>query len=137
MSTARLFPTFALALLLLSGCAASNSTADASEQASIENVEDLVMHLGRQGYVLRSTHLVFPFALAEIGYEYRIRGERIRIYEFETPEDAERAVYDFLIDTRGGNQTSVYRYGSLMVAYTGRSPSLQLSLTHALGPAVY
>ena len=97
MSTARLFPTFALALLLLSGCAASNSTADASERASIENVEDLVMHLGRQGYVLRSTHLVFPFALAEIGYEYRIRGERIRIYEFETPEDAERAVYDFLI----------------------------------------
>ncbi len=137
MSTARLFPTFALALLLLSGCAASNYTADASERASIENVEDLVMHLGRQGYVLRSTHLVFPFALAEIGYEYRIRGERIRIYEFETPEDAERAVYDFLIDTRGGNQTSVYRYGSLMVAYTGRSPSLQLSLTHALGPAVY
>ena len=137
MSTARLFPTFALALLLLSGCAASNSTADASERASIENVEDLVMHLARQGYVLRSTHLVFPFALAEIGYEYRIRGERIRIYEFETPEDAERAVYDFLIDTRGGNQTSVYRYGSLMVAYAGRSPSLQLSLTHALGPAVY
>ena len=137
MSTARLFPTFALALLLLSGCAASNYTADASERASIENVEDLVMHLGRQGYVLRSTHLVFPFALAEIGYEYRIRGERIRIYEFETPEDAERAVYDFLIDTRGGNQTSVYRYGSLMVAYTGRSPSLQLSLIHALGPAVY
>lgn len=137
MSTARLFPTFALALLLLSGCAASNYTADASERASIENVEDLVMHLGRQGYVLRSTHLVFPFALAEIGYEYRIRGERIRIYEFETPEDAERAVYDFLIDTRGGNQTSVYRYGSLMVAYAGRSSSLQLSLTHALGPAVY
>lgn len=137
MSTARLFPSFALALLLLAGCAASQPSTDATEQASIQNVEDLVMLLGRQGYVLRSTHLIFPFALAEVGYEYRIRGERIRIYEFESAEDAERAVYDFLIDTRGGGQTSVYQYGSLMVAYAGRSPSLQLSLTQALGPAVY
>jgi len=137
MSTARLFPSFALALLLLAGCAASQPSTDATEQTSIDNVEDLVMLLGRQGYVLRSTRLTSPFALAEVGYEYRIRGERIRIYEFETPEDAERAVYDFLIDTRGGNQTSVYQYGSLMVAYAGRSPSLQLSLTQALGPAVY
>ena len=137
MSTARLFPSFGLVLLLLAGCAASGSSTDATEQASIDNVEDLVMHLGRQGYVLRSTHLVYPFALAEVGYEYRIRGERIRIYEFESPEEAERAVCDFLLDTRGGGQTSVYRYGSLMVAYAGRSPSLQLTLTHALGPAVY
>lgn len=137
MSTARLFPSFGLVLLLLAGCAASGSSTDATEQASIDNVEDLVMLLGRQGYVLRSTHLVYPFALAEVGYEYRIGGERIRIYEFESPKDAERAVYDFLLDTRGGGQTSVYRYGSLMVAYAGRSPSLQLTLTHALGPAVY
>ncbi|MCH7637984.1 MAG: hypothetical protein IH855_00755 [Bacteroidetes bacterium] len=54
-----------------------------------------------------------------------------------SPKDAERAVYAFLLDTRGGGQTSVYQYGSLMVAYAGRSPSLQLTLTHALGPAVY
>ena len=137
MSTARLFPSFALALLLLAGCAASQPSTDATEQTSIDNVEDLVMLLGRQGYVLRSTRLTSSFALAEVGYEYRIRGERIRIYEFETPEDAERAVYDFLIDTNGGGRSSVYRYGSLLVAYNGRSPMLQLTLTNALGPAVY
>ena len=137
MSTARLFPSCLLALLLLAGCAASRPSTDATEQASIQNVEDLVMLLGRQGYVLRSTRLTSPFALAEVGYEYRVQGEYIQIYEFGSPEEAERAVYDFLIDTSGGRDSIVFQHESLMVAYSGRSPALQRTLTNALGPAVY
>ena len=95
------------------------------------------MHLGRQGFVLHPAGLVTPFALADVGYEYRVQGERLLIYEFASPEAAEDAVDDFLLDTSGGGQTSVFQHGSLMVSFAGRSTSLQFTLSNTLGPAVY
>lgn len=137
MSSRLLFPTFALALFILAGCAASGSSTDTHEPPSITNVDDLVVHLGHQGYVMRSTNLVFPFALADVGYEYRIQGGRIRIYEFESRQAAEHAVGEFLIDSFGGSNVSVFQHGRLMVAYAGESAALQLTLANSLGPAIY
>ncbi len=137
MSTSLLSPTFVLVLLLLAGCAASRSNTDTQEPQSIDNVDDLLTHLGQQGYVLRSTNLVFPFALADVGYEYRVQGGRIRIYEFESRQVAEHAVNEFLIDSFGGRNVSVFQHGRLMVAYAGESSALQLTLANSLGPAIF
>ncbi len=135
MNAYRVVLPFALFTLLLAGCAGSSSVTDVGE--SVDHLEDLVTHLGRQGYILRPTGLTVPFSLADIGYEYRVLGERIRIYEFSSTEMAERAVDEFILDSSGGGTSSVFQHGAMMVAYAGRSPSLQLTLANKLGPAIY
>ncbi len=138
MSTSRILPSsFLFIALLLAGCASSGSGTLPEDTASIDNVQDLVMHLGRQGYVLRPVQLTSPFSLADVGYEYQVEGERIRIYEFESAEAAGHAVEEFLLDTSGGGQSTIFRHRSLLLAYAGNSPSLHLTVANASGPAVY
>ncbi|MDX1439438.1 MAG: hypothetical protein R3284_06000 [Rubricoccaceae bacterium] len=119
----------------LAGCSLLRTLTD--EDRQVESAQDLVTYLGYEGYVLRPVRIVPAFALSESGHEYRVDGNRLLVYEFESTEDAEESVTDYLLDTSGGGLSSVFQHQTLMVAYVGRSAALHQTLTQVLGPPVY
>jgi hypothetical protein len=86
--------------------------------------------------VLRAVSASTPFTLSVPGRAYEIENAPglIVLYEFASAEEAERELDAF---RPAGVRTSVYQRGPLVVAYTGAQSSVNLTLTQALGPAVF
>ena len=112
MSTARLFPSLALALLLLAGCAASGSTTDATEQASTDNVDDLGMHLGRQRFGLRRVTLGATTEVSEIPLDGQNQAE-VALTGLGT--EYQHAVVVIVGVTEGTTEPARYRYEATSV----------------------
>jgi hypothetical protein len=130
-----------LVVLALAGCAGSR-TDDAdggATDADLDSAQDFAFWLGRQGYVLHPAVLAVPPALGVSGnvYEIQTGGGYLILYEFPDEATARRGADAIQLDALGGARTALFQRGPLVVLSSGGRSGLILTLTNALGPALY